>query len=360
MEQILYLMHVDWNWIKQRPQFIAEELSNYYKVNIIYKYSYNKKGLQNNNPSSNITLLPVKSVPHKFMHLPFAKNINKVFFKKKVLNELKQKNIKKIYITSPLLYDYLPKNYNGEIIYDCMDDHVALESNTDSSLIQTNEKKLIDKATKVLVSSINLKIVLIGRYGKTFSSKLELVRNGYNGEILSQKSMYNLQKNKKKIISYFGTVSSWFNFKLIQESLKDFADIEYHIYGPVETGIQVPKDKRIKLMGTVEHDKLYSAVKDSIALIMPFKVNKIIESVDPVKLYEYINFNKNILTVKYEEINRFDKFVYFYRDYSEYKKQLEKLLQSNEIKYSNEERIAFLKQNSWNNRAKQIVDILND
>ena len=82
----------------------------------------------------------------------------------------------------------------------------------------------------------------------------------------------------------------------------------------------------MEFMGTVEHNKLYSAVKDSTALIMPFKVNKIIESVDPVKLYEYINFNKNILTIKYNEINRFDKFVYFYSDYTEYKKQLEKLL----------------------------------
>ncbi len=237
MEQILYLIHVDWNWIKQRPQFIAEELSKYYKVNIIYKYSYNKKGFQTNKPSSNVTLIPVKSIPHKLMHLPFVKDINKLFFEKKVMNELKQKNIKKVYITSPLLYEYLPKNYKGKIIYDCMDDHVALESNTDSSLIQSNEKELIKKATATLVSSVNLKNVLIKRYGKDFSNKLKLVRNGYNGKILSQESMYNLQKNKKKIISYFGTVSSWFDFKLILESLKDFKNIEYHIYGPIENGI---------------------------------------------------------------------------------------------------------------------------
>lgn len=359
MEKILYLMHVDWNWIKQRPQFIAEELSRYYKVDIIYKYSYNKKKLQSNKHSSNITLMPVKSVPHRFMQLPLAKRMNRYLFKEKIANEVDKNNINKIYITSPTFNEYLPKNYKGVIIYDCMDDHVALEKEADSSIIQRNEKELISQATIVLVTSENLQQVLIKRYGEQFRHKMVIVRNGYNGKILDQSLMINTQKQNKnkKVLSYFGTVSSWFDFKLIQESLKDFSNIEYHIYGPVEKNIHLPNNKRIKFMGTVEHDKLYSVVKDSIALIMPFTVNKIIESVDPVKLYEYINFNKNILTVKYDEINRFDRFVYFYQDYQEYKKQLEVLLQSKHVKYSNVERVAFLKQNSWSNRAKQIIDI---
>lgn len=360
MEQILYIMHVDWNWIKQRPQFIAEELSKYYKINVIYKYSYNKKKLQSNKYTSNITLSPIKSIPHKLMNLPFAKKINKHLFRKKIIEEIKEKNIKKIYITSPLLYEFLPENYDGKIIYDCMDDHVALESDTDSSLILTNERKLINRANVVLVTSKNLKNVLMERYGEIPDTKMKLVRNGYNGKILNEEAMNNHPKSKKKIISYFGTVSSWFDFGLIKKSLVDFQNIEYHIYGPIESGIQLPSDERIKFKGTIEHDRLYSEVKDSTALIMPFKVNKIIESVDPVKLYEYINFNKNILTIKYDEINRFDNFVYFYQNYQEYKKQLEILLQSSKVKYSNEERISFLKQNSWENRAKQIVDILND
>ena len=46
--------------------------------------------------------------------------------------------------------------------------------------------------------------------------------------------------------------------------------------------------------------------------MMPFILNELIESVDPVKLYEYINFEKNIICIKYDEILRFKDFVYFY------------------------------------------------
>ncbi len=50
-------MHIDWNWIKQRPQFIAEGLSKKYKVDVVYKYSYrNKNYQQNENELKNVTL----------------------------------------------------------------------------------------------------------------------------------------------------------------------------------------------------------------------------------------------------------------------------------------------------------------
>ena len=46
MKTILYLMHIDWNWIKQRPQYIAEGLSKKYRVIVMYKHTYNNVGYQ--------------------------------------------------------------------------------------------------------------------------------------------------------------------------------------------------------------------------------------------------------------------------------------------------------------------------
>ena len=38
-------MNVEWNWIKQRPHFIAEGLSKNHHVEVLYRYWYNRKGL---------------------------------------------------------------------------------------------------------------------------------------------------------------------------------------------------------------------------------------------------------------------------------------------------------------------------
>jgi hypothetical protein len=108
----------------------------------------------------------------------------------------------------------------------------------------------------------------------------------------------------------------------------------------------------------VEHDALYDSVSDADCLIMPFVVNEIIESVDPVKLYEYINFQKNILCVEYPEIKRFDSFVYFYSDYESYKQQITHLMRSNVRKYTEEERRAFLQSNNWASRVSVIETLL--
>ena len=67
-------------------------------------------------------------------------------------------------------------------------------------------------------------------------------------------------------------------------------------------------------MGVLEHERLWEAAEQTDAMIMPFKVNPIIEAVDPVKLYEYINMGKAVIAPYYKEIERFRPYVYFYWD----------------------------------------------
>ena len=46
------------------------------------------------------------------------------------------------------------------------------------------EKQLIEKADYILVYSNNLIKQLINHYGTQFEQKMNLVRNGYDGEVL--------------------------------------------------------------------------------------------------------------------------------------------------------------------------------
>ena len=160
-------------------------------------------------------------------------------------------------------------------------------------------------------------------------------------------------------LCYFGTVGEWFNTEYIEQSLIDFDNIEYVIIGPIDGG-RLPEHPRVKYLGTIEHSELYNKTKDVDCFIMPFLVNDIVSAVDPVKLYEYINFNKNILCVEYPEIKRFEPYVYFYDDYNEYKSKIEKLIRHNKIKYSMEARLEFLNNNSWDSRVEQITKFLEE
>ena len=101
-------------------------------------------------------------------------------------------------------------------------------------------------------------------------------------------------------------------------------------------------------------------MKLSDALIMPFKINELIRSVNPVKLYEYIYSNKPIIAPLYTESKPFNKYVYLYDS----KKELFDLVNSVECgnlvtKCTNDENMAFVLKNTWDYRVSEIIELLN-
>ena len=88
------------------------------------------------------------------------------------------------------------------------------------------------------------------------------------------------RKAKKYVLAYVGTISHWFDFDILLKSLKDFKNIEYRLIGPV-SGVTIPENERIKYVGSVDHKDIYSNIKDADALIMPFKLNDIVEMKKP-------------------------------------------------------------------------------
>ena len=221
--------------------------------------------------------------------------------------------------------------------------------------MQQQEKALVQRADRILVSSEKLMEVLQERYGAENLSKITLVRNGYNGSVLNTPAAPS-SSDGAYTLSYFGTISSWFNFDYVVRSLEDFPKLSYLLMGPAE--VEIPAHPRLRYIGTVEHSKLPEATKDAQCLIMPFLRNEIIDAVDPVKLYEYINFNKNILCIRYPEIQRFEPFVHFYTDYESYCRQLQLLMDSTGVKYTCAQRQDFLSSNNWESRVAQIEKLL--
>lgn len=284
--------------------------------------------------------------------------INPIIKYSRLKKKLSLNNIEYLFLTFPDQIDVIPKKFTGKILYDCMDNHIEfIEDAKEKKLMKEKELKIITKSDVIFVTSRELKKVLIRRYGVEIKDKIYLVRNGYSGETLSINNSVNNNICKEKFkLSYFGTISHWFNFDFIERSLDDIENIEYDLMGPVE--IEIPKKDGINYLGTIEHKNLYEVTKKSDCYIMPFKLNSIIESVDPVKLYEYINFNKNILTIQYEEVERFGPFVHFYTDYESYIIAIKKMMENNKLKYTSEERDSFLENNKWGDRVAQIINII--
>lgn len=353
-QKMLYMSQIDWGWIKQRPQFMAEALQTHFDVAAVYMHQNRHRDTLQKRTD---TVLPI----HPLYNIPFAsrtaltRRIDEAFRALQYRRYVKKYQPEHLYFTYPTQYPVIPKGYSGKIVYDCMDNHTAMANDKQKPVIRAYEEKLVDRADYILVSAQKLKEELLKNHPNLSEDKIIIVRNGYNGQILPVRE--EPKKADSFTISYIGTIGAWFNFEYLLKSLEEFPNLTYRIIGPSDNP-NLPKADRLLYTGTIEHHKLHEAIADVQCLTMPFQLNDIVEAVDPVKLYEYINFNKNILCIRYKEIERFEPFVHFYTDYESFRNQIQRMMENNTLRYTQQDREKFLSENNWASRAAQIKALL--
>lgn len=350
-KKVLYIMGIDWNWIYQRPQIIAKYLSSDYDVTVAYPVKVWDRNEIRHIEEDNTCIHKIKLWVFPFQRK--SKLIGKIAVMYQRLLLKKYDQYEYIYVSYPIAIEYIPKDYRGLIIYDCIDEHERMCSNENMRRrVVKDEKYLLQKCDIIIVSSQNL----LQKKVKTCNKEINLVRNGVD-MIKICKVKKGIIK-KRYIIGYVGTIAEWFDSELIEKSTQIHENLEYHLIGPCDVSYQKKNGKTI-YDGVVEHSKLQHFLKDYDCMIMPFIINEIVEAVDPVKLYEYVALGKCIISVYYEELEHFREFAYFYRTEKEYDALIRELIrQGFPPKYNEEQQKEFLKQNSWQERYKIIHQLM--
>lgn len=356
MKKVCYLMHVDYNSIKQRPHFIAEKLSEYYNLDLICIRNYGSQRV-NNQVKGKFRL--IRKVPYS------AKNktlkVVERWINRSVLQSLYSNDYDFIWITSPVVLHFIDlTQINARtIIYDCMDDALAFPlSKINIENLSIMEQQLLSASDIILSSSTHLKEVLMNRGAKT---DIHLVLNAMNSTAQKKPLISPLTHRKDSDflnIMYFGTIAKWFDFEVILSVLDIHQDIMFTIIGPAE--VSLPTHPRVHYMDAMPHDELIAYSSTADAFIMPFTIDDLILSVDPVKVYEYISLLKPCIVVKYPETEKFDPYVYLYNG-AEQLSNLIGMIKSEPKMKSTKERVnEFITLNTWDARLIQITRILND
>jgi teichuronic acid biosynthesis glycosyltransferase TuaH len=357
--RIMYIMNVDWDWAKQRPHFLAQHLSRSHDVIVFFPYSWRRSHLAKNDRNG-VRLYPFFRLPFggKFA---FIGKINAFLFRIMASVFIKWQRPNIVWISSPELFEYLPKHLSARLIYDCMDDVLAFPRNAPRrDSLMASEKELINACSHVFCSSENLRNKLIARAG--CPEKYSVVYNAFEPSAFSGTSG-NIETGKKRgpyVLGYVGTISSWLDFEALNKIVNAFPSVEIHLLGPIENlGMVLSQHERIKYLGAVRHEEIQTHVNKFDALMMPFEVTELIQSVDPVKLYEYVFFDKPIVSVRYTEIERFSNLVDFYSDHEELVAILAQYFNEEfRNKYSGEARDRFIAANTWAQRVVCIEEKL--
>jgi len=356
--RILYVMHVDWDSPWQRPHELAKQLAKEYNVQVAFAYGRYRSNMRHSDRSG----LMVRS----FLQLPLRRQsgliaaVNRALLRPVFGAMVRGSCADVIWLTHPEQVEYIPTNYQGKLVYDCMDDSLAFpQPAVFTERMRRDEAALVGRSDLVLTSSASLETTLRTRYGA--STHTRLVRNGCAGDRAVTPFPMSRGADGLWHIGYIG-VASTLDFQALGALLSARNDIFLDMYGPVDCDIEGEQSaEHICWHGPVAHEDIPTCLGPCCCLIAPYRLNDRVMAADSVKLYDYVSLGKPIVARRYPEIIRFSEFVEFYETPQELVAVVSRMCSEGFVrKYTEEQRMAFLSENTWDVRGLQIRRELKD
>lgn len=235
----------------------------------------------------------------------------------------------------------LSKYKNYPSIYDAMDDFPEFYDGISKKSMERVENELLSKIDVVWSSSKYLKEKMAKKH-----PKVKVVNNAFDE---SNIFLHKPKSKSKKTFGYVGTIANWFDWEWMIEFAKSCPNDNVHIHGPLCIKIPYSLPKNIRLFDKCSHfEALKKMSKFEVGLI-PFRVNKLTESVDPIKYYEYRAIGIPVISTNFGEmrLRKKESGVFISEGISDIQKTIQAA-----IKYKQNERTRkiFLSKNSWRYR----------
>lgn len=161
----------------------------------------------------------------------------------------------------------------------------------------------------------------------------------------------------KPIIGYTGVIASWLDLELIERLADEFPDCSIVMVGPLYNISDVPRRNNIHYLGFKPYDQLAAYEQAFDVGIVPFKVTSMVESVNPIKMWEYMAAGLPIVTTNIPEASKYPGIILWSRDADEFMANVRRALYEDNP-YKRDQRLAVARENSWLVRARRIIEII--
>ena len=355
--KILYFSPIEYQGLKQRPQYIAEGLAREHEVTYVDPTVSMMKFLLKGGERPGGYTYRVNE------HLKVVR-LNGTFSVHRSLEALggwiafsERLQLRKFLREADLVWiGYCPwysllKGYRGAVVYDKMDDDIQITKN---GLL----KKLIRKVESRLVDRADLLFVTAQKFYDEFRKKGKhpyVVPNAVDQSAMVCPDNQGREKLPGRVFGYVGMISHWFDVDAIRTILDADSCDRVVLVGPSE--IELPVHPHLICTGRVPKEDVDEWIQKFDVCLYPFQRRPLIDTIDPVKIYEYLAQNKPVLAADSLEMNKFGPLIFTYRT----QKQLRELAGRNlPAPFGcQEQRLRFVEKNCWEARVSIITEALN-
>jgi len=352
----------------QRPHHLARYLTNRFNTNVVnnivgvpfrgYGYMTEQKHLVDK--ISNIYILKEGD------RFPLIKSINNILIRLQSYFKYRMREFRnsEIVYTWHIEDIHYLKHCKGKfLIYDAMDDWAAFSDKIDQQLID-NENEIVARADMVLAVSRKL-------YEKhsLLNKNTYLVPNGVDTKFFGKALTFRKEEGDflygfkdRPIAGYVGGIHDWVDVDLIVETAKLRKDTIFVLIGPALRSLKPKLEgvENIVYLGPKPYSELIRYVSYFDVGIIPFKLNLLNESTNPIKLYEYLGAGLPVVSTGMREVMQYaaDGIVAIADDPATFSAKIADAIALSDNPLLIKERLKIAEQNSWESRAEMVLSLI--
>ena len=226
----------------------------------------------------------------------------------------------------PILWVYRPAAAHAldliphaQLVFDLVDDLSAYggDDNPLAGHVEELVTELVRRSDLLVVTAKTLE----ERYGPQARASVQ-VPNGFDGELFAEGREHEVPAGldgiPRPILGFVGTLFPFLDFELMESLARAHGDKSMVLVGPVEAGAQQAVDRLAALpnvfsLGRQPQASMPGFIGEFDVCLNPFRRSRVADSVNPLKVYEYLAAGKPVVSTPMEALRREDagRFVAF-------------------------------------------------
>lgn len=292
-----------------------------------------------------------------FGHFSAVRAFNVASISRAVLKEAKDWNF-----FNPLLITTLPTSSDligrlGEkfTVYYCVDDF-TLWPGADGELMRKLENKLLACVDLVVATSEKL-----SRTRKNGRRQTKLLTHGVDVDHFKSVGMVEpapeVRDLQVPVVGYYGLVDERCDLSLLTKLARTMEDVTFLIIGAwrVDPG-PLPQMSNVRIIRKVAYDDLPSYLAPVSVLILPYRVNELAQSINPLKLKEYLATGLPVVASPLPEIVKLNRFLSVASGTEQFGSALCRALKLGRT--HSDELESFLFGQGWDRKAEEFSDMI--
>jgi glycosyltransferase involved in cell wall biosynthesis len=244
-----------------------------------------------------------------------------------------------------------------------MDDWAAFSETREQRLID-NENALVARADIVLAVSRKL----YDRH-RQLNSNTYLVPNGVDTEYFGRVREYVKRETDmlheyrgRPVVGYVGGIHDWVDVDLIVETALLLPDTSFVLIGPALKSLKQKLEgiPNLAYLGPKPYSDLVGYMSYFSVGIIPFKLNLLNESTNPIKLYEYLGAGLPVVSTSMKEVvpHAAEGVVYVADEPAAFAERIREAVSTADDPRHVGERQRIAGDNSWEERAGLLLDLI--